>query len=91
MPTRERLVRIFVGEDPVDVPAGSTLLKGLEHYGGRSIAEGNYCWTGECGHCEVVYAIPGRRKRIAMACCVTSTAGLRVTSLSRYLELDLSR
>lgn len=69
---------------------GEPLLRGLERAIGRTIAEGNYCWTGECGHCEVVYE-SGGRERSSMACLLPASDGLRVTGLSPYLRVDLRR
>ena len=91
MPTGGRLVRIFVDDDAVDVDEGVTLLRCLEQLSGRAITEGDYCWTGECGHCEVLYSPPGGGERAAMACCLAAAPGMRVRALSRYLRLDLGR
>jgi hypothetical protein len=72
------------------VVTGEPLLRGLERCAGRPITEGNYCWTGECGHCEVVY-LAGGRPRAAMACLLPAFDGMRLSGLSRYLQIDLGR
>jgi hypothetical protein len=83
-------VSVFVRDRRVDVAAGTPLLRGLTALAGVKIAEGNYCWTGECGHCEVAYAMSdGAAERVAMACRVVALDGMRVHSVSRYLEADL--
>jgi hypothetical protein len=91
MSTGVRLVTIFVGDTSAEIPLGISLLSYFEHISGRVITEGNYCRTGECGHCEVTYRVGAGSERTAMACCLVATDGLRVTSLSRYLESDLRR
>ena len=72
------------------VASGEPLLRGLERVVGRAIGEGNYCWTGECGHCEVAVEAAGRA-RPTMACLLPAYDGLRVTGISPYLRIDLSR
>lgn len=69
---------------------GEILLRCLERGAGRPIAEGNYCWTGECGHCEVRVSSPCG-PTTAMACVLLVRDGLEVVALSRYLERDLAR
>jgi hypothetical protein len=91
MSTGVRLVTIIVGDRSAEVPLGTSLLSYFERIAGKIVAEGNYCWTGECGHCEVTYRVGAGPERTAMACCLAATDGLRVTSLSRYLESDLRR
>jgi hypothetical protein len=88
---RAGLVRIFLRDEPADVPQGAALLRCLERIAGRAIVEGNYCWSGECGHCEVVYAQPGRRAQSAMACTLGAVAGMRIISMSRHLVVDLGK
>jgi len=91
MSTGVRLVTIFVGDRPVVIPLGTSLLSSFEQISGRVVTEGNYCWTGECGHCEVAYRVGAGPERTAMACRLAATDGLRVTTFSRYLETDLRR
>ena len=89
MPSNPSTIRIVVLSVPLDVPDGAPLLRCLEALGGAKVRDGNYCWTGECGHCEVAFEASGLAARRAMACCVAATDGLRLTGLSRYLESDL--
>jgi hypothetical protein len=91
MPTDAPPVRIYLRGAALDVPDGEPLLRALERVAGRRIAEGNYCWTGECGHCEVVYATGAGPARSAMACRLAVAPGMRVTAVSRYLETDVCR
>ncbi len=96
MPSDDRSVpsgkmRIWVCGEAVDAYVGVSLLRSFERLAGRKITEGNYCWTGECGHCEIVYATDGSAERTAMACCLMASPELRVNALSAYLRLDLAR
>ena len=85
------VARIDVCGARYDLTAGEPVLRGLARLVGRALAEGNYCWTGECGHCEVAYELADGRRRTAMSCLLAATDGLRVTGLSPYLWLDLAR
>ena len=91
MSTGVRLVTILVGDETVEAPRGTSLLRVFEQISGRTITEGNYCWTGECGHCEVGYRVGTGPERTAMACRLSAVHGLSVTALSRYLKSDLRR
>lgn len=96
MPSDDRSVpsgtmRIWVCGEAVDAYEGVSLLRSFERLAGRRITEGNYCWTGECGHCEIVYSAHGSAARSAMACCLLASPELRISALSPYLRLDLGR
>jgi hypothetical protein len=91
MSTGARVVTILVGDRRAEVPPGTSILAHLGQTVGTAIVEGNYCWTGECGHCEVTYHVGTGPERTAMACCLAATDGLRVVALSRHLESDLRR
>lgn len=90
MPQSPSTISVFVRDRRVDVAPGTPLLRCIARLGGSKIVEGNYCWEGECGHCEVAYRSGASPARLAMACRVLASDGMRVTPVSRHLEVDLA-
>ncbi len=89
MPPKREQVRILVAGLSLDVVEGQPLLRCFEAFAADRVGQGNYCWNGECGHCEVTYDSRSASARVAMACSLPVFDGLRVTGLSRYLQTDL--
>ena len=74
----------------VEVPPCATLLHCFEHLHPETVSSGNYCGTGECAHCETSYMPPdGGRERTILACLAPVVPGMKVTTLSLYLQKDL--
>jgi hypothetical protein len=84
-------VTIQVVGSPLRVAAGSTLLEALATTCHDGLEQGNYCWEGECAHCEAIVRGRGDAARSVLACRHRVAGGLEVTALSRYLEKDLAR
>ena len=89
--TLPKVVRVDVCGTPFLIEEGEPILTGLARCVGEPVAAGNYCWSGECGHCEVAYEASDGKTRTGMSCLLSAGEGLRVTRLSRYLEIDLRR
>lgn len=84
-------VTIQVVGSALRVAAGSTLLEALAATSHDGLAQGNYCWEGECAHCEATVRGRGDALHSVLACRLHVASGLEVTALSRYLEKDLAR
>ena len=82
---------LIVGAQHIAARRGETILRCLEREARERVAEGNYCSTGECLHCEVTVRRADGCERTVLACQQVVTDELSVVSLSRYLERDLRR
>ncbi|HET9480714.1 MAG TPA: 2Fe-2S iron-sulfur cluster-binding protein [Candidatus Polarisedimenticolia bacterium] len=74
----------------IEVPENNCLLRALQYVAGESIAYGRFCWNDECGNCEVTCATtepPG--EQVVRACQWKVHAGMKVTSISDEIQLDL--
>ena len=88
---RSSSVTIRVVGAPLRVASGSTLLEALASTTRDRLRERNYCWEGECAHCEATVRDRGETPRSVLACLLRVTDGLEVAAVSRYLEVDLAR
>lgn len=87
---RGRALVIVCGES-VYVPFGTSLLDALATVGAGAVADGDYCRSGECAHCEVVWRDAAGVERVALACLQPVVDGMQIVDLSRYIRKDLGR
>ena len=51
----DRLIRIEVLGQPVEVPENNCLLRCFQYLSLRSISYGDFCWNGDCANCQFWY------------------------------------
>ncbi len=86
-----RLVKIQVLGKEVHVPEKNRLLRCFQYLSLNSISYGDFCWNGECTNCQVWYHLEGQTQandKPALSCRFEVIEGMRVTALSRFIELE---
>lgn len=87
----ERLVTIQVLGKEVLVPEKNRLLRCFQYLSINTISYGDFCWNGECTNCQVWYHVEGQTQandKPALSCRLEVIEGMRVTTLSRFIELE---
>jgi hypothetical protein len=87
----ERLVEVEVLGRRVRVPENNSLLRCFQFLSVETVSYGDFCWNGECTHCQFWYHAPGETEaqdRTALSCRFTVREGLVVTRLSHFIELE---
>lgn len=77
----EKLVTIEIAGARRAVPENNTLLRGLQFLSMNTISLGNFCWNGDCANCQVWVEENGREK-IALACRVKVSEGMKITRMN---------
>ena len=87
----ERLVRIEVLGEQVEVPEKNRLLRCFQYLSLNTISYGDFCWNGECTNCQIWYHTDGQTKendKPGLACRMDVIEGMTITSLSRFIKLE---
>jgi hypothetical protein len=88
-----RLVRIQIEGTDFDVPAGEVLLACVQYIvRAEAPVLGRFCWSNECGNCEIGVAradalLPARER----GCQTVVEEGMRLTGLTAELRYWLHR
>ena len=87
----KRLIPIEVLGHRVEVPENNSLLRCFQFLSMETISYGDFCWNGDCTHCQFWYHEPGQTEsqdRTALSCRFTVREGMVVTRLSHFVELE---
>lgn len=87
-----RLIRIEIEGKPFDVPEGELLLSAIQ-YIVRDLVPvlGRFCWSDECGNCEVALAGSGSPEEERVRGCQTKVEeGMSIVALGPDLRYWLA-
>ena len=87
----EKLVEIEVLGQRVAVPERNRLLRCFQYLSLNTISYGDFCWNGDCTHCQFWYHEEGETEaqdKTALSCRFDVRAGLVVTRLSPHVEIE---
>ena len=87
----ERLVSVEVLGRRVEVPENNSLLRCFQFLSMDTVSYGDFCWNGDCTHCQFWYREPGQpesQDRTALSCRFTVREGMVITRLSHFVELE---
>jgi NADH dehydrogenase/NADH:ubiquinone oxidoreductase subunit G len=81
----QKLLRVQVMGQNVEMPEHNTLLRGLQFAVPQTISYGRFCWNGSCNNCTVTVRHEGGVSK-ALACVMDASDGMQVTSVSREIK-----
>ena len=87
----ERLVPIEILGHSVEVPENNRLLRCFQFLSINTISYGDFCWNGDCTHCQFWYHEEGQTEeqdRTALSCRFQVREGMVITRLSGHVELE---
>jgi hypothetical protein len=88
----EKLVSIEILGRRVEVPENNTLLRCFQFLSIETISYGDFCWNGDCTHCQFWYHEAGQSgnadDKTALSCRFVVREGMVVTKLSHFVELE---
>lgn len=87
----EKLVAIELLGKRVEVPEKNPLLRCFQFLSMNTISYGDFCWNGDCTHCQFWYHEAGQTSgedHTALSCRFYVREGLVVTRVSDYVELE---
>ena len=87
----EKLIHIEILGQRVEVPENNRLLRCFQFLSINTVSYGDFCWNGDCTHCQVWYHDAGHTEeqdKPALACRLTVREGMVITKLSRFVELE---
>ena len=87
----EKLVRIEVLGNLVEVPEKNRLLRCFQFLSLNTISYGDFCWNGECTNCQVWYHTDGQSNdsdKPGLACRMEVIEGMTISSISQFIKLD---
>ncbi|MBI4482250.1 MAG: (2Fe-2S)-binding protein [Acidobacteria bacterium] len=86
----EKLIEVRVLGSKFLVPENNKLLRCFQYLSLLGIANGRFCWNGDCKTCQVRYRThPQADERSALSCQVPVAEGMHITELSEELSLRL--
>ena len=85
----DRLIEIEYCNCKAQVPEKNRLLRCFQYFKTETISVGNYCWNGDCVHCQIWYRTENGETKSALACRMYVKEGLVITDLSENLRDDL--
>lgn len=85
----DRLVEIEVCGNSLRVPDNNKILRCFQYIKTDNISIGEYCWNGDCVHCQIWYRAGEGEIKGALACRMYVQEGLVITGLSEHLMNDL--
>jgi hypothetical protein len=85
----DKLVDIEVCGDKMQVPENNKILRCFQYIKTENISVGEYCWNGDCVHCQIWYQADVGDIKGALACRMYVQEGLIITALSEHLKDDL--
>ena len=86
----EKLVGIEILGQRAEVPENNRLLRCFQFLSMETISYGDFCWNGDCAHCQFWYREPGQDEtedKPALACRFQVREGMVITRLSQFVEL----
>jgi hypothetical protein len=87
----EKLIRIEVLGQPVEVPENNPLLRCFQYLSMKTISYGDFCWNGECTNCQIWYHGEEQSEtddKTALACRMTVSEGIVITRMSSFIKLE---
>jgi hypothetical protein len=87
----EKLVVIEILGQHVEVPENNRLLRCFQFLSMNTISYGDFCWNGDCTHCQFWYHEKGQTNgedRTALSCRFDVREGIVVTKVSDFVELE---
>ena len=87
----ERLVRIEILGQQVEVPEKNRLLRCFQFLSLNTISYGDFCWNGECTNCQIWYHTDSESRdsdKPVLACRVEVIEGMKITSMSQFIKLE---
>ncbi|HEX8476195.1 MAG TPA: hypothetical protein VF666_19505 [Pyrinomonadaceae bacterium] len=87
----EKLVPIEILGQRVEVPENNQVLRCFQFLSMNTISYGDFCWNGDCTHCQFWYHDEGQQERddkTALSCRLTVREGMVITRLSQHIELE---
>lgn len=87
----ENLVRIEILGRRVEVPENNQLLRCFQFLSVDTISYGDFCWNGECTHCQFWYHDAGQDEsddKTALSCRFIVRDGMVITRLGQHIELE---
>ena len=87
----EKLITVSVLGQTVEVPENNQLLRCFQFLSLNTISYGDFCWNGECTHCQFWYHEAGESEaedKTALACRFDVREGMVITKLSHFVELE---
>jgi hypothetical protein len=85
----EKLVDIEVCGKQLRVPENNKILRCFQYVRSENISLGEYCWNGDCIHCQIWYRAGEGDIKGALACRMYVEDGLEIIGLSDHLKEDL--
>ena len=82
----ERLVKIEVLGQRVEVPENNRLLRCFQYLSLETISYGDFCWNGECLNCQV-WIENGDKEKPAMACRTNVEEGMNILRMADFIDL----
>lgn len=87
----EKLIPIEILGQRVEVPENNRLLRCFQYLSIDTISYGDFCWNGDCTHCEVWYHNAEQTEaddEPVLSCRFEVREGMVITKLSPYVELE---
>ncbi len=87
----DRLVRIEILGQRVEVPEKNRLLRCFQFLSLNTISYGDFCWNGDCTNCQISYHTEGQTRendKPGLACRMEVSEGMVITSLTPFIKLD---
>ena len=83
----ERLVDIELLGTKVAVPENNTLMRCFQYLSYDSIADGDFCWNGDCLNCQV-WTPNGEKEKALIACRAIVQEGMSISRVSEGFDLS---
>ena len=87
----EKLIPLKIPGATYDVPEGNVLLRCLQYidleHRVLTIDYIHYCWSNQCGNCEISLSVAGGQPERTRACQFKVREGLEITTLPRHVSI----
>ena len=87
----EKLISIEILGQRVEVPENNTLLRCFQFLSINTISYGDFCWNGDCTHCQFWYHEAGQTgddDKPALSCRFNVREGMVITRVSHFVQLE---
>ena len=87
----EKLITIEILGRQVKVPENNSVLRCFQYLSMKTISYGDFCWNGDCTHCQFWYHNAGQdttEDRTALSCRFTVRERMVITKVSPFVELE---
>ena len=87
----DKLISIEILGQRVEVPENNRLLRCFQYLSMGTISYGDFCWNGDCTHCQFWYHEAGQTEgqdRTALSCRFNVREDIVITKVSHHIELE---